>query len=228
MLANAVWHALTGPQADFGDRHGDAARFAADISPFAAVAGRDDPAAWADLAELLGPGGETALFRDDFSVPPGWRERWRGEGLQMVADGPVGENSKPVDPMMAWVDLGEEDAPAMTALVERTQPGPWLTRTQTLGPFAGVWAGDRLVAMAGTRLHTGLYRELSAVCTDEEHRGRGLASLLVSHLAAGIRARGEIPFLQAATINVGAIHLYQGLGFEPRRAITFGVVVAPS
>lgn len=227
VLANAVWHALTGAQADRGVRRGDAARFAEDLSPFAALADADDPGAWDDLAELVGPGSEAALFRDDFSVAPGWRELWRGEGVQMVASGPVGEHRPPVAAEIDVVELDEKDAPAMAALVERTQPGPWTARTHTLGPFIGARVGDRLVAMAGSRMHPGPYQEISAVCTDADWRARGIAGVLVSHLAAGIRERDEIPFLHTAGTNRGAIRLYRDLGFEPRRSVTFGVVVAP-
>ena len=45
-------------------------------------------------------------------------------------------------------------------------------------------------------------------------------------LGAGIRARGEIPFLHVMTTNP-AIGLYKKLGFRDRRALLFGVARVP-
>lgn len=226
-LANAAWHALNGPQAGVAVRARRAARFLPDVSPFVAIDDSADPEAWADLAVLLGPGGQGVLFRDAVEAPPGWTEEWRGLGIQMVAHGAVGEGRRPTEPTVEVVDLQDSDAAAMRGLVGRTEPGPFEARTHTLGPFVGVKVAGRLVAMAGTRLHPAPYREVSAVCTDTDHRGRGLAGLLITHLAAGMRARGETPFLQAAAWNTGAIRLYTELGFAFSREVVFVAVTAP-
>ncbi|MGI8750803.1 MAG: GNAT family N-acetyltransferase [Acidimicrobiales bacterium] len=227
LLANATWHALTGPQAGAGVRARHAARFLPDVCPFVALDDPADPEAWADLAGLLGPGGRGMLFRDAVEVPPGWSEQWRGAGVQMVAHACVGPRRPAAEPAAEVVDLDETDATAMRDLVGRTEPGPWEARTHTLGPFVGVKVAERLVAMAGTRLHPAPYREISAVCTDADQRGRGLAGLLITRLAAGMRERGETPFLQAAAWNAGAIRLYRELGFEITREVVFAAVTAP-
>ncbi|MDQ2729582.1 MAG: GNAT family N-acetyltransferase [Actinomycetota bacterium] len=226
LLANATWHALNGPQADAGVRAGRAARFLPDVCPFAALEDPADPEAWADLAGLLGPGGRGVLFRDVLKVPTGWNEEWRGAGVQMVAHGAVA-GRRATRPTTAIVDLDEADVPAMRDLVRRTEPGPFEARTHTLGPFLGVKMAGRLVAMAGTRLHPAPYREISAVCTDRDQRGQGLAASLITHLAAAIRKRGETPFLQAAAWNTDAIRLYRELGFEISREVVFAAVTAP-
>ncbi|MFI7131681.1 GNAT family N-acetyltransferase [Nonomuraea sp. NPDC050153] len=82
--------------------------------------------------------------------------------------------------------------------------------------------------MAGERLHPPGWTEISAVCTDPAHRGRGLATRLVLAVAAGIRDRGETPFLHASAANVGAIRLYQRLGFRLRRTTNFRAVRVPA
>jgi ribosomal protein S18 acetylase RimI-like enzyme len=69
--------------------------------------------------------------------------------------------------------------------------------------------------------------DLSAVCTDEAYRGQGLATRLVLAVAAGIRARGETPFLHAAATNANAILLYESLGFRLRRHTTFSAARVP-
>ena len=92
-----------------------------------------------------------------------------------------------------------------------------MTRTVELGTYLGIRdAGGVLVAMAGERMHPPGFTEISAVCTDPAHRGRGLASRLVTGIAAGIRARGEIPFLHLTLENEPAHRIYAALGFETR------------
>ncbi|GAA2551639.1 hypothetical protein GCM10010435_22280 [Winogradskya consettensis] len=76
--------------------------------------------------------------------------------------------------------------------------------------------------MAGERLRPPGWTEISAVCTDAAYRGRGLATRLVRAVAAGIRARGETPFLHTGAANTTAIRLYESIGFELRRSTTFG------
>jgi predicted GNAT family acetyltransferase len=48
----------------------------------------------------------------------------------------------------------------------------------------------------------------------------------VKTVVAGIRERGEEPFLHAAVDNTGAIGLYERLGFELRRTTTVRIVRA--
>jgi predicted GNAT family acetyltransferase len=65
------------------------------------------------------------------------------------------------------------------------------------------------------------WTEISAVCTDPAYRGHGLATRLVRAVAAGIRARGETPFLHTSAANGAAIRLYESIGFRLRRHTTF-------
>ncbi|MFD9074916.1 GNAT family N-acetyltransferase, partial [Streptomyces lasiicapitis] len=100
-------------------------------------------------------------------------------------------------------------------------------RTIELGTYLGIRHEGALVAMAGERLHPPGWTEISAVCTDPAHRGRGLASRLVLAVAYGIRERGETPFLHTAARNTGAIRLYESLGFRLRRHIPFRAARVP-
>jgi predicted GNAT family acetyltransferase len=136
----------------------------------------------------------------------------------MVASVPVGET----DPALGR--LGAADVPEMLDLVARTEPGPFVARTHELGTYLGVREDGRLIAMAGERMRFPGHTEISAVCTDPDYRGRGLARRLLRAVAAGIEARGEIPMLHAAAPNTSAISLYATLGFAVRAEFT--VVVA--
>src|SRR3546814_17260936 len=74
-------------------------------------------------------------------------------------------------------------------------------RTRELGDYIGVHDQGRLVAMAGQRLHIDGYREISAVCTDPEYRGRGLAAALTAEIAARIHEAGETPDRKSTRLN---------------------------
>jgi ribosomal protein S18 acetylase RimI-like enzyme len=214
-LDNVTWAALTGPQKRFGEFHGRAARFQPDVSPFTAMDDPTDPDAWRDLVTLVGPG---RLFVAGPRVvpPPGWARVGGLAGVQMVDDGVTGEDDPEAE------TLGLADVPEVLELVQRTKPGPFEARTIELGTYLGIRDGGRLVAMAGERLKVPGWTEVSAVCTDPDFRGRGLANRLIRAVVAGIRARGEQPYLHAAAENTNAIRLYERMGFAVRTPVIFG------
>ncbi|MGW2447745.1 GNAT family N-acetyltransferase [Streptomyces sp. NPDC001675] len=217
VLDNPAWAALTGPHAHFAERVGRAARYPLDVAPFHAVTDEDDPRAWADLATLVGPGGSAAI-RGVSEPPTGWELVQTGPGVQLVDTGLRAE------PDPEAVLLGPADVPDILDLVARTRPGPYLPRTVELGTYLGIRHRGRLIAMAGERLRPPGWTEISAVCTDPDHRGRGLATRLVRAVAAGIKERGEQPFLHASATNTDAIRLYESLGFTLRCRTVFSLV----
>ena len=82
--------------------------------------------------------------------------------------------------------------------------------------------------MAGERFRVPGWTEISAVCTDPAHRGRGLATRLVRAVGALIRARGDVPFLHTAAVNTVARSLYAGLGFTLRTELHFTLLRPPA
>jgi ribosomal protein S18 acetylase RimI-like enzyme len=224
-LDNPVWHALTGPHAAFSEGSSLALRYQTDVCPFAALPDDVGPHAWDALRTLVGPGDVALLFRPaEVDLPTGWEVAYALSGLQMVATERIGE------PDDEFVRLGAGDVGEMTALVERTRPGPFLPRTVELGTYLGVRADGepRLVAMAGERMHPEGYTEVSAVCTDADARKRGLATRLIRAIAAGVEARGETPMLHVVAQNDTAIRVYEALGFTTRIAFEARLVRAPA
>lgn len=214
-LDNPALAALTGPHARFAERRGRLLRYPTDMSPWLALP--DDPGEqdWADAVALAGPGGSVTVAGFDVPPPEDWDVYFRAAGVQYVDAG-----LKAV-PDEEAVLLTPADVPEMIDLVERTKPGPFLPRTIEMGTYLGIRREGALVAMAGERMHPPGWTEISAVCTAPEYRGQGLAARLILAVAAGIRQRGETPFLHAAAENTGALRLYEKLGFELRRNLTF-------
>ncbi len=215
-LDRPVWSALTTRQAGLAQGDARAARFAPDHGLFAAAADTS-PASLASLASLVPAHGELALVEvEEPPSIPGTAVVSRAVVWQMIAENLTVAEA----PAFAITPLTEADAPRMLALATLTQPGPFHARTHQLGDFVGVKAEGRLVAMAGERIKPAGFTEVSGVCTQPEHRGRGYAGALMRVVAARILARGETPFLHVYASNASAIALYRSLGFTLRREVT--------
>ncbi|WP_432041135.1 GNAT family N-acetyltransferase [Streptomyces cadmiisoli] len=222
ILDNPVLASLSGPRhAHLARGCGRAVRYLEDVSPFMGLP--DDPTAgdWADAARLLGTG-TAALVRDSVSVPSAWSVIDRFDILQMTAS-PALEG---VDDDRA-VRLTTDDVPEMLDLTRRTAPGPFLPRTVEMGTYVGVRHDGALVAMAGERMCTEGWVEISGVCTAPEHRGKGLGAALVKTMVARIAARGDRAFLHVTSANTRAAQLYEHLGFTVRRGLVVTVLRGP-
>jgi len=217
-LDNPIWFALSTEHRLLARSHGLARRYAPDVSPLAAFL-HPTQDAFADLQRLVSPGEHVALFTaSPLDVPGGWqidRSRWIA---QMICESSL--DSPPLAPLR----LGTTDVPEMLDLTAATEPGPFLPQTIQMGNYFGIRASDgRLVAMAGERLQSTAFAEISAVCTLPEFRGRGYARALVTFLAAQSLAAGKTPFLHVKSENEAKV-VYQKIGFRLRAAIWLTVI----
>ena len=214
-LDRPAWSALTGRQSAVAVAEGLARRYAPDHGLFAAVPAWSEESL-ADLSRLVQAHGPVALLQADEAPPPkGTTLTSRALGWQMISV----EAPDAPPPGFAITPLTEADAAEMLALATLTAPGPYFARTHRLGSFVGVKEDGRLVAMAGERMKPDGHTEVSGVCTHPDRRGRGYAAGLMRHVAAAIRARGEVPFLHVYAANTVAIALYQSLGYVLRREV---------
>ena len=224
MLDRPVWAALTTAHLGLSVGGALARRYAPDVNLFAAACD-DSAAALVALADLVQPG-ERVYLADvpDVTVPNGLVLIKAAKGVQMVATRSirVAEGEDDI------VQLTDADAPEMLALAALTEPGPFLTRTHTMGRFRGIRINGRLAAMAGERFRFPGHTEVSGVCTHPDFRGRGLARRLSAAVAARIESRGERPFLHAWKTNRAAISLYESLGFQIRTEINIKVLERPT
>ena len=104
-------------------------------------------------------------------------------------------NSAAAGPHTAAPTLTIADTAEMVALAELTKPGPFGKRTRELGHYVGIRESNRLVAMAGEKMHLQGYTEVSAVCTHPEFQGRGYAGRLMSILVREIVPARRNPYL---------------------------------
>ena len=185
-----------------------------DLAPIAAV-GRRDPAAssssrrWSsgnsvslpatleDLVPLLRP--PLALM---FAKRP----------VQMVCAERVPEPPGDVGIHL----LSESDSADMLALATLTQPGPFRPRSYTFGTYVGVRVDGVLAAMGGQRMHLPGHREVSAICTHPDFRGRGYARAIVARLVAITFDEGLTPFRTCRGSQPRAQKLYRDLGCRTR------------
>lgn len=218
-LDNPVWEALSTKQQHFNQGTTSVKFFPEDVSPFIGLKNWDE----ADRQELL------LQIPDNrsFSVMIA-KEVQLPEETELIFSIPLYQmycpQLKPVSERNLTVrGLNYADVPQMLELTQLTKPGPFFNKTIQLGNYIGLFQNDKLISMAGERLKTNGYTEVSAICTHPEYLGNGYASYLTSKVAEGIFLDGSVPFLHVRTDNTAAIRVYEKLGFQIRADVYFAV-----
>jgi ribosomal protein S18 acetylase RimI-like enzyme len=208
LFLNPVWHSLHGPHRHLAHIKGGACRYPADVAPFAAIDAPSAPAC-AQLRTLLDPD-ESIWIVDYGRTAPGLAVVDALDCVQMV----LPQEVEIPAPGRDVLPLTAAHAHEMVALTNVAFPGFFRPATHRMGSFFGVRAGDELVAMGGERLLLPGHPEMSAICTHPDHRGEGLATDVVRHLARHHRRAGLVSWLHVGAPNRRAIDLYASLGFE--------------
>lgn len=214
-LDNPIWASLTSRHRALARSAGAAARYPADIAPFAGF-GQADAAAAAALGALVDAGESVYLLGPAPPVPDGWTLDAPVALAQMIClqrqpdvDGP------PI------VELGEAQRADVLALTALVYPHYFRARTMVLGRYFGLYRDGRLAAMIGERMGTDAFREVSAVCTHPDFAGHGYARRLLAWLSNDTLDRGLAPFLHVDHGNQRALQLYACNGYRLRRDIPF-------
>lgn len=220
-LDNPIWHSLQTRHRTSACRVGDAARYPADHAPFLGVAHADVKIDIA-LAALVESGEKLLLLGRAPRAPEGWHLETFQALAQMIRRSPVDMIDGP--PM---IELGEEHRADVLALTALVYPHYFRQRTMAMGRYFGIYHDDRLAAMAGERLGTNGFREISAICTHPDFSGRGYARRLTAKLVNDNLSRGCLPFLHVSYENPRAKSLYEHMGFTLRRDIGFWSLQRP-
>ncbi|MEM1376025.1 MAG: GNAT family N-acetyltransferase [Pseudomonadota bacterium] len=212
MLDNPFWWSLTTSHREIAEVCGATYALPEVFGPFVACSGAKDGELH-DLATLLTDRTTPAIVmaRDlprDLDFP-----RFT-HGVQMVA-----QNFTSSKDDHCVEELTADDAEEIYALAQRTRPGPFEHRTHELGDFVGIKKDGALIAMAGQRARLPGHTEISAVCVDRAHRGRGYGAAVVKHMAAKICDFGDHPFPHTYADNKAAISLYEKIGFRIRTGV---------
>lgn len=136
--------------------------------------------------------------------------------LQMVATGRIS-----IEKRDEIVQLTTADHEALIELVNLVQPGFFKDKTPFMGDYFGIFKEDKLIAITGERMKMNGFTELSAIITHPEHTGKGYAKQLIAQVADHVYDQQRTPFLHVTETNVGAIGLYEKMGFKTRRKMSF-------
>jgi ribosomal protein S18 acetylase RimI-like enzyme len=218
-LDTCVWQSLTGAHRAFSVGTDTVRRYAPGFSPIIGFANPEEPD-WEALATLCAPGEHLYTGAWAGPVPPGWTLDLDSAAWQMVWQGGLPEP----DPEAPWVTLTASHAPQMVDMAARLRPGPFGLRTLELGDYLGYVEQGQLIAMAGERFQAGPFREVSGVCTEPSHQGRGLARRLMLALIRRQCQRGQVPFLHVMRDNARARQIYERMGFVAYREMIVRVI----
>ena len=224
VLDNMPWVALSGEQAHLAllGSNRRAVRSRADVGIFVGMAD-ESPAAWADVAELIGVEDVAVTMGPPIeAIPDGWTCLLEETATQWVA-----EKLDPAPTTVSFTRLGFDDVPDMLDLTERTEPGPFLSGTIETGRYWGLRREGKLLAMAGERFRSGGWVEVSAVCVDPAAQRKGLGAAATLFVAERIIEDGGRPMLHVRQGNDSALALYEKIGFRMRTHRSVYVLAAP-
>ncbi|WP_285057694.1 GNAT family N-acetyltransferase [Pedobacter ginsengisoli] len=220
ILDNPIWFSLLSRHAELGEGTDGVKLFHPEVAPFAGLR-ENTPESFQILFDLADPERVIVLFSPEPELDPSpWTISVKVPGNQMVfrADTPKAENHDDLQ------SLTEDHIQEMLALTQLAQPGPFLKRTIEFGNYRGIFEQGKLVAMAGHRLQSDGFTEISAVCTHPGHSGKGHGRKLLEDQVRIIRKNGNTPYLHVRSDNVRAIQLYQWMGFMSRTDMYFYIL----
>lgn len=106
-------------------------------------------------------------------------------------------------------------------LVNLVQPGYFKNKTVALGDYFGIYKENNLVAVCGERMKMNAFTEISGIVTHPNHTRKGYARQLIKRTTDKVFLENKTPYLHVVESNTHAISLYEKLGFNTRRKISF-------
>ncbi|MEO6001032.1 MAG: GNAT family N-acetyltransferase [Chitinophagaceae bacterium] len=213
-LDNPVWHSLTETHKDVAIHYDKVKFYHPDYCPFGGIL---------DIDKILEGVNKYSELTDNFYVvgnrPTSGNHLQLKKELvcnQMLLDLPIN-----IEINEKIIELQTNQHDDLFKLVNLVQPGYFRNKTARLGHYYGIYKNEELIAVTGERMKMNLYTEVSAVVTHPQHTGNGYAKQLIAYATKNIFDENRVPYLHVADTNMGAIKLYEKLGFKTRRKISF-------
>lgn len=213
-LDNPVWHSLDETHAQFVMNFGSLKCYQPDVCPFGGY--QDDDNISKYISGYAKQIDNFFIVGKQPSIPENVILKKELVCLQMIISDKIRfEISEDI------VRLNGDYDNELFNLVNLVQPGYFRSKTIMLGDYFGIFKDGKLVAVAGERMKTNDFTEVSAIVTHPEYTGRGYAKQLTAFTVNQIFDKNKIPYLHVAETNLSAIALYEKLGFNTRRKISF-------
>lgn len=217
-LDNPVWYSVSETHKNFGIDFGTIKFYHPDYCPFGGlIVAENTENHISEYAKLVN---NFHIIGNKPTVPDNLKLDHELICLQMIIHERIeGENKDQI------VKLGENHLDDLLGLVKIVYPEYFKKKTSSLGNYYGIYKNNLLVAVTGERMQMDEFTEVSAVITHPEHTGKGYAKQLVAHTVNAILKQSKTPFLHVAESNIGAIKLYEKLGFQTRAKISVWNIV---
>lgn len=213
-LDNPVWNSLSESHREFAIDYNGTKFYNPDYCPFGGFTELETTLEatnqYSALAENFFIVGEKPKISDSLEIAK------ELVCLQMIAHNPIDLQTD-----NEIVLLTEKHNEELLHLVNLVQPGYFKTKTPRLGNYYGIFKENQLIAITGERMKMNDFIEVSAIITHPDHTGKGYAKQLIKHCVNTILSQNKTPYLHVVESNIGAIKLYEKLGFVTRRKISF-------
>lgn len=213
-LDNPVWHSLTEAHQHFAIEYGDIKFYGPNYCPFGGFIALDETLmacdAYSKSIDNFYMVGDRPNFSANLKI-----------NKELICHQMLLSKAIQIEINESIVELQADQKNDLLALVNLVQPGFFKKETTQLGSYYGIYKNKQLIAAAGERMKMDSHTEVSAIVTHPEHTGKGYAKQLIAHTTNKIFSEHKIPYLHVAETNIGAIKLYEKLGFITRRKISF-------
>ena len=217
-IDNPVWHSLSETHKEFALDYGNTKFYNPDYCPFGGFIDSENIAGAIDQYSALSHNffvvGEKPEISENVQIAK------ELVCLQMIIYDKI---QLSIDTEI--VKLNESHNDELCALVNLVQPGYFKNKTPLLGNYFGIFKENLLVAITGERMKMNDFTEVSAIVTHPDHTGKGYAKQLITHVVNAIFDENKTPFLHVVESNIGAIKLYEKLGFVTRRKMSLWNII---
>jgi ribosomal protein S18 acetylase RimI-like enzyme len=213
-LDNPVWHSLSETHQEFSVNYNTIKFYHPDYCPFGGFETTENISKFID---------EYSALTDNFFVV-GKKPQLSNQldlkkelvCLQMITNNRIDVEIK--EDIIALTT--SEHIDALFELVNLVQPGYFKKKTALLGNYFGIFKNNKLIAVTGERMKMNDFTEVSAIVTHPDYTGQGYAKQLIAQAVNNIFDQNKTPFLHVVESNIGAIKLYEKLGFSTRRKMS--------